>query len=476
MDYYQYLPEAISFCCDVKRKLRMFNLISGMNKQTRRNFLKLIQNQNQKEIFIIRRLELEKKNDFLELKFSLPDNEIIKTGTINNYIHAINKFWNEEITLLEGDRFIELELGHTSKFKHVDDKVKFEIEFSPKRNNSCICNIDERELYFLINRLKLNNFRNDGQKYEYIKRQLLKKIFFNDLHVLINLDIIYSIEIGCLNAFLKENEFKYSIIIPDLNENDVKQNQIKLYDIELYNYEMKVQIKLNDLKHTDYLKLYLLITKRDRDIIKFNSEFYSQILLINEIDDLCEYDKAAIDQTVTFIRNNLVNYMNIQVIASINCPDLFQFNNKSNFILEIYPQKDSVDKVALRNYENFVNSSIRDEINYLNEKKNKNDNSLVNALKKENKESNEEILNLKRENEHFKETVKKKDDEIEAFLSEKEILNKKIEDFDRNQRLVIENNPPIQTVQTFSDKSSPSNVSMEIAEFLNKFQNRSKNI
>jgi chromosome segregation ATPase len=123
-----------------------------------------------------------------------------------------------------------------------------------------------------------------------------------------------------------------------------------------------------------------------------------------------------------------------------------------------------------------VNSSIRDEINYLNEKKNKNDNSLVNALKKENKESNEEILNLKRENEHFKETVKKKDDEIEAILSEKEILNKKIEDFDRNQRLVIENNPPIQTVQTFSDKSSPSNVSMEIAEFLNKFQNRSKNI
>ena len=328
----------------------MFNLITGMNKETRNNFLKLIQNQNQKENIIILQLECDTKVQYLKTE----ECPLMKSKQVNSYIDAIQKFWNQELPKMESNKIIEKEIGHTSKFKQIE-KAKLEIECNNKNNKSFIIDLDEKEIFCLIKRIKQHTIINHEA---YIKRQLLKKFYFHNLHVLINLDIIYEKEIDQINEFLNENQFKYSIL--KLNNgifNEDVKVAVKLYEIQLYNHETKHHIKLNDLNKVDYLKLSLLLIKRDRDIIKFNAENYSQILLIDEIDVLCEYDEVNIDEAITLIRNSLVNYMNIQVVATINCPEYLKVNKE--LILEIYQEKDAVDKVALRKYDNYLNLAIK---------------------------------------------------------------------------------------------------------------------
>ncbi len=454
MDYFQYIPQAISFKADVKRKLKMFNVISGLTKETRKNFLKLIQNQKQKENFIILQLECDTNVRFEVEKFSLMNNK-----QINNYITAIQKFWNEQLPERENYELIELEIGHTSKFKHIE-KAKFEIECNNKNNQSFIIDLDEKEIYCLIKRLKLN--RNVNQT-TYIKRQLLKKFYFNNLHALINLDIIYEVEIDEINKFLKENNFNYSIIRPNTSFDGV--DEYRLYDIQLYNHETKCLSRLDNLNKADYLKLNLLLIKRDRDIIKFNAENYSQILLIDEIDDFCEYDAVNIDEAVTMIRNSLVNYMNIQVIATISCPELLKINNE--LVLEIYHEKDYVDKVALRKYENYLDSNIRNESDCLNEKKKRFDNN----LKKEIKNLNEEKLILKKENEALKINNARKEEEISILRSENESLKDIIKKTINSSKT---ENTQIQRVLVPRLNENSSDISIKIDEFLNKFQNKSK--
>ena len=450
MDYFQYIPQAISFRGDVKKKLQMFNVITGLNQETRKNFLKLIQNQNQKENFIILQLECDTKVRF---KFSL-----VNSKQINNYINAIHKFWNQVLPETESFEMIELEIGHTSKFKQIEEP-KLEIECNNKINESFIVDLDEKEIYCLIKRIKLQRNVN----YEtFIKRQLLKKFYFNNLHALINLDIIYEVEIDQINKFLREHNFKYSIIRPNINVN--REEVQELYDIQLYNHETTLHTKLDDLNRAEYLKLNLLLIKRDRDIIKFNAENYSQILLIDEIDSLCEYDRVNIDESVTMIRNYLVNYMNIQVIATINCPELLKINNE--LVLEIYQEKDGVDKVALRKYENFLNSSIRNETDCLNEKKKRHDNNFKNEIKN----LNEEKLVLKKKNESLKTILARKEEEISIIRSENERLKDTIKKTLNSSKI---ENTQIQSVQAPRLSENSSNISKKIDEFLSKFQNKS---
>jgi hypothetical protein len=324
----------------------MFNLVTGKNRETKKEFLKLIQNQNQKENIIILKLECDTKLNSL----NTGEVSVSNSKHIHNYIDAINTFYDKELPETESYKIIEQEIGHTSKFNQIQEGNK-DYECTNKNNKSFVSDLNEKEIYCLINRIKMNNIVN---REIYIKRQLLKKVFFNNLHVLINLDIIYDTEIVQINEFLKENRFKYSIIKPIISLNEDQNDEIKLYDIQLYDHETKFHLKLDDLNTADYIKLNLLMIKRDRDIIMFNAEFYfySHILLIHELDDLCEYDRVKIDEVITVLRNTLVNYMNIQVIATLNCPELLQINNTNKeFVLEIYQENDAVDKVSLRKYE-----------------------------------------------------------------------------------------------------------------------------
>jgi seryl-tRNA synthetase len=156
--------------------------------------------------------------------------------------------------------------------------------------------------------------------------------------------------------------------------------------------------------------------------------------------------------------------MNIQVIATISCPELLKINKES--VLEIYQEKDYVDKVALRKYENYLDSNIRNESDCLNEKKKRFDNN----LKKEIKNLNEEKMILKKVNESLKINNARKEEEISILRSENESLKDIIKKTINSSNT---ENTQIQKVLVPRLNENSSDISIKIDEFLNKFQNKS---
>ena len=441
-----------------------------MNNQTKKNFLRLIQIRNQKENLIILPLKDEKsiRNAKIELNNNKLIKELVEKKKIKSYLTAIAKYWNTNLPETNREQLtnIEQDIGHTSNLKNVEISNTFKI-FGFKKNETFTWDLDEKELDCLIKRMKTNRLLDSIQQAAYLKRQLLKKAFFNDLHVLINLDVIYETELNNINKFLEENDFQFTILKPNSELNKENEDEVKLFEIELYNHKTKCHLKLNDLRKSDYLKLYLLLIKRDRDLIKFNAEKCYQVLLINEIDSLCEYDKQVIEYTITLVRNYLVNYMNIQVVSTINCPELLlQTNNVSELIMEIYQKNSAIDEVSLRKYETAMNTNILDERKLLIEKKERIDESLKSTIKL----LKEENLNFKNENESLKADVNKKDQDISIVSEERDrLLRDKL-----SSKIETVNDTGNQVVHVSRMIESSSKLSFEINDFIKKHENQSK--
>ena len=457
-----------------------------MNKETRKNFLNLIQTQKQSNNFIISSLKCDIGIKRLNLREN--DNificDLLEQKYVYNYFKAIKKFFNNKLpNEIERLKIIEQNIGHTSKFKYFET-LKSKLESKSKDNKNFIWDLDEKELYCLIKRIKNNQLINDIKYCDYdknieryLKRQLLKKAYFNDLHVLINLDAIYEKELDCINTFLKENKFHYSILRPSFESNEVEDKEINLHEIFLCNNNTKLHLKLNELNKVDYLKLYLLIMKRDRDIIKINAKNFYQILLIDEIDDICEYDEKSIDEALTGILSYLVNYMNIQVVATVNCPKLVETKHGTGYIMEIYQPDQAVQKVSLRKYEKYATASLRDEREFLDEKRK----SIDQGLKNEIKTLNREIFKLKQENESLKESFNKTEEENkiifrdnETILRENENLKKEIEKLSVKNISVSKTENAV--VEVSHQNKNTSQLYTEIQDFLKKNKNKSKTL
>jgi len=440
-EYFQFLSNAKSIKFTIIRtKLRMLSLITGDQSERKKEFLKLIQNQNQKENFIILKYlnhmeGFEKDKLIIDSKTNLIF-QIISEENLRAYAKAVTVSKNVETDAF-GNKNIEQELGHTKEFKHIFERIMHNFEFSKS--------LKENEIKCLKEKISRNNIQTIDKLRTFLRRQILKKIYFNDLNVLINLDIKYDKEIESINEYLIDNNFKYSINKPkinEINENDL-ESEIKLYEIELINLESKYKLNLKYLNKTDHLRLFLLLLKRDQDLVKVNMENFYQILLIDELDYLCDNKKLVFDEAITYIRNNLINYMNIQVIATISNCEILEFNNEC--VLELFETDKNMNQLSLRKYENIINQSIKKQIDVLNERKKvifettfhhqirdlKDENLFlkeqIEKLKNLNKQQNNEILVLSEENKVLKNLIEFEKQTIHPTVIRHENIETKFE-------------------------------------------------
>ena len=437
----------------------MFSIITCEYQEERRDFLNLIKIQNQKENFMTFKLEIdankEKVVNINQNKFY----KMISNQLIYKYFSAIQSYKKRQLESLENHR--ELEVGHTSKLIHLGN-VSLEEDLINMK-------IDDNELFCLTKRIRENRLEAGSQITKYIKRQLLKKIYFNNLHVLINLDAIYSQELSCINQYLKENNFKYEIIQPNLDANELNEdgNELRLYDIQLYCHETRFIIDLNSLNKTDKLMLYLLLLKRDNHLIKFNLASFYQVLLIDEIDILCNNNERVIDEALTLIRNNLVNHMNIQVISTVSYPKLIKGNN--GFIMEL-SKKLNADQLILSEYNNSLSSSINAELFYINERRRDIDFGSRKQLERENKCLVDEVDKFKKKIQELKANIEEKEKEISALSSENEKL---LEMKTRTLTPSMVHSNSVEVIRVIENSSS---LSTEIKDYLEQIQNKGINI
>ena len=342
---------------------------------------------------------------------------------MNEYTKAVSVSMNAETNSNLFQTNIEQKIGHTAEFKHIFERDMHNFEFSKS--------LKETEIKFLIEKVSRNNIRNMNQLKEFLKRQILKKIYFNDLYILINLDIKYDQEIDNINKYLIENNFKYSImksrntsINMDINEPDIR-DEIKLYEIELVNLESKYRINLKNLNKTDWLRLFLLLLKRDRDLVKVNMDNFYQILLIDELDYACDNDIRIFDEAITYIRNNLINFMNIQVIATISNNEIIGFNN--DCFLELDETDKAMNQLSLKKFETSLNQSIKKQNELFNERKKviyeSTINSQIQNFKNENLFLKQQIDTLKNSNSHLQNQI--------IVLSEENKELKKVLEFEK---------------------------------------------
>ena len=418
----------------------MLSIITGDQSERKTEFLKLIQNQNQRENFIILKYEnrmgqFEKDKIIIDSKTNSIF-QIISEENLKAYAKALSISINSETNSFVKNN-IGQELGHTAEFKHILERDMHSFEFSKS--------MKEKEIKCLIEKISRNNFRTINELKPFLKRQILKKIYFNDLNVLINLDIKYDQEIESINKYLIDNNFKYSIIKPKndkINENDL-ENEIKLHKIELMNLESKYRLKLEKLNKTDFLRLFLLLLTRDQDLVKINMENFYQILLIDELDYLCDNKKFIFDEVITYI-NNLVNYMNIQVVATVSNSEILEFNDEC--VLELYETDKIMHKLSLRKFENILNQGLKKQIDLLNERKKviyesmyhqvhnlTDENSFlkkeIDKLKDENNQQKNKILFLSEDNYQLKNLIENEEKQpVKQSVIRHEVIETKIEE------------------------------------------------
>ena len=410
----------------------MLTIITGdaISTEDKTNFLNLIQSQHQKENFIILKYanssELDRQNKIFISPEVNPVFKIISEENLKEYRKFVSAAVDFEETKINIKNNVDLEVGHTAQFKHVFDKNKQELSLEFTRS------IKEIEIKHLKEKIRRNNISSANLN-EFLKRQILKKVYFNDLRVLINLDIKYDEELKSINEYLIKNNFKYSIIKPLMQESSETSNEIKLYEIYLMNLDSNYKVKLNSLNQLDSLRLYLLLIERDRDVIKVNMENFYQILLIDKIDYLCENRRIIVDKVMTSIKNNLINYMNIQVVTTISNNEVLEFNN--DCVLELHEIENSRNRVSLRKYETILVQSIKQQEAYLKEKKR----AITDSVNSNNKD---DMLHLKcensilkREKEDDRKSIKFMEDQIFTLTEENKKLRHEIVQIAREKKI-----------------------------------------
>ena len=368
-------------------------------------FFRFIGNQFTNKNYVLKFLELENIQNNEE-------NLIISDELVNRYLNVLSRYLNRyggRINLKrqhakkQGN---ELQKGHLAKYEYLFQKQKYYILPDNSENENLSCEINELELEYLIEKVK----RNFNANYKtVVKNQLLKKIHFNNLFQLISLDIEFEQEIKDLNAYLKDNNFLYEIYLPR--------------EIIMMHRETSKLVKLSDLELSERFTLHLLLLKRDENIIKMNfQDNFFQVLLIDQIDYLCNFNAKLINNLLNIIINSLINSMNMQVITTSTHIDLLNLKmlqvsfelkhdlRRNQTFLQRY-QNDSYLEEKISHFHLIEAARLQKEINDLKE--------VNEILNYENRNSNEELKTKIAELEKSLQAEQLKRVELDLLLQEK---------------------------------------------------------
>lgn len=440
----------------------MLSIIKGSN---RRYFCEMLIEQNISKKLIIEYLKLNKdyKNDKL---IHLNPNynqlfDIASRHAISIYKKEIAEFWNQsQMQFPENIESIENDIGHTSKFNYLKDQFQFQINYSNDKNVIFNSIIDERELICLINKIKSGKISNENLN-QFIKRQLLKKVFYYDLYMLLNLDIIYESELESINKILSEDNFGYRLLKQESNEHE-EDASLLLNDINLLNCETKCITKIQNISKVDKLRIHLLLLKRDCDLIKLNlNDSYHQALIIEDFEYLCDNNIKIINELLTRLIY-LINKMNMQVILTMSSFDGL-ITNKSSIenicMLEIW-KDENANQHILKEFKG-ENREIENELNYIEQKRTKYDFNEKKLLKEEKDKLENKVNQLEEKNNNIS-------SQIEGLKKELRATKNELDSVQKLQKLVV-NTPELKTQKIIQPVNQTSNIQADsINAFINK--------
>ena len=203
-----------------------------------------------------------------------------------------------------------------------------------------------KELKALVKKYQriISNTENNPDLNLFIQKQIIKKLIFTNLFLLLKQECFYNCELDSLNSFLNEKQFPYVIEVKTKPNNIIDENTIYLIHRKKGFYKT-----LSEINNSEKIMLHFHLIVRDRDLIKIHDRIdLNQIVLFDQIDEKLDFNHS--NELIEMIKFNFVKYLNIQCIMTTNNHSVIDKSNDDCLFRMIF--NENKKEIVLENFKN----------------------------------------------------------------------------------------------------------------------------